>query len=287
MYVAPYKDRVIHQVLNDALLPILTRSFTKDTYATIKGRGPHLAMRAVRAAIQKIEQPYCLKMDVRKFYPSVNGAILKELLRRKIKCERTLWLADTVIDSAQGLPIGNLTSQLLGNFYLTELDHIMREQWGVKHYFRYCDDLVVIDPSKEFLHQVRIKTEDYLREHRGLHIKPSKQVFPVDSRGVDFLGVRFFTTHTLLRDSTKRRITRKLKYMNSHPATPEYEDAYWASVYGITKHCDTSNLIKTWRDEYRHYFSRLQYREAARLAKSKTLRGDRAVEIKLRPPSED
>lgn len=285
IYVAPYPDRIIHQLLNDALSPILSSSFTADTYATIKGRGPHMAMRRVREAIDATDNPYCLKMDVRKFYPSVDGEILKRLIGRKVKCKDTLWLANAVIDSAKGLPIGNLTSQLLGNFYLTELDHLMRERWGVKRYFRYCDDLVVIDSDKAFLQEIGQKTVDYLKKERGLHIKPNKQVYPVDARGVDFLGVRFFTTHTLLRDTTKRRITRKLRYMNNHPYTPAYEEAYWSAVNGITKHCDTAHLLKTWKDEFRHYFSRLQLRKATRLTQSKTRRVRRPLAIKLQSPA--
>jgi len=91
----------------------------------------------------EVETKYCLKLDVRKFYPSVDHAILKRIIRRKIKDNKLLSLLDNIIDSAKGVPIGNYLSQYFGNLYLSRFDHWMKETNGVKYYHRYCDDIVI------------------------------------------------------------------------------------------------------------------------------------------------
>src|SRR5690606_12549309 len=119
---------------------------------------------------------YCLKMDVKKFYPSINNAILKRMFRNKIKGKNCLWLIDTIIDSNEGQPIGYYTSQWFANFFLEELDHLIKEKLGVKYYIRYVDDLVLLGPNKKKLHKVRNVVEQYLHSI-GLRIKENWQVF--------------------------------------------------------------------------------------------------------------
>lgn len=134
VYRLPYfPDRITHHAVMNILEPIFVSTFTADTYSCIKGRGIHAAVRNLRGALR--DEPktrYCLKIDIKKFYPNINHDILKSLLRRKFKDKDLLWLLDEIIDSADGLPIGNYLSQYLANFYLTYFDHWIKEKWMLK-----------------------------------------------------------------------------------------------------------------------------------------------------------
>lgn len=232
-----YPDRVVHHAIVQVLQPIWMRLFIRDTYSTIPGRGIHDGLRRVKAALKNVEDTrYCLKLDVRKYYPSVDHDILKVLLARKIKDARLMQLLEEIIDSAPGLPIGNYISQWFGNVYLAYFDHFVKEELGCKCYFRYADDLVFLGPDKERLWGVYGAVKSYLNNQLNLEIKGNWQLFPVAIRGIDFLGYRFYHTHTLVRKSIVQNFKRKIK---GHRADIHTESSYW----GWFKHADTHNLI--------------------------------------------
>ena len=179
---------------------------------------------------------YCLKLDITKFYPSVNHDILKALLRRKFKDAKLLALLEEIINSAEGLPIGNYLSQYMANFYLSYFDHWIKETKAVKYYYRYADDLVFLHHDKEYLHQLLTEIKHYLYNNLHLHVKGNHQVFPVASRGIDFVGYKFYHTHTRLRKGIKKNFARMLaKNKNSKSI---------ASYNGWAKHCNSKHLIK-------------------------------------------
>lgn len=230
-----YPDRITHHAIMNILEPIFVRCFTNDTYSCIKGKGIHAAANGVKQALKDVANTtYCLKLDIKKFYPNIDHQILKQLLRRKIKDEDLLWLLDEIIDSADGVPIGNYLSQYFANFYLTYFDHWIKEQKQVKYYFRYADDLVILSPSKNELHQLLDEIKYYLSSKLKLTVKSNYQVFPVQARGIDFVGYKMFHTHTLLRKSIKQRFARMLKH-NKNKASI-------ASYMGWVKHCNSINL---------------------------------------------
>lgn len=239
IYSLPYyPDRIVQHAIMNVLEPVFVSYFTADTYSCIKGRGIHLAARNVKKALRDTEATrYCLKLDIRKFYPSVDHGVLKSQLRRKFKDIRLLQLLDNIIDSAPGLPIGNYLSQYFANFYLTGFDHWIKEVQGVQHYFRYADDVVILSGSKEELHGLLADIRQYLLTKLNLHVKHNYQVFPVASRGIDFLGYKFYHTHTLMRKSIKQRFAREVAGQN-RPASV-------ASYAGWAKHCNSRNLLKT------------------------------------------
>lgn len=232
-----FPDRIFHHAVMNVLEPIFVANFTADTYSCIKGKGIHAAANAVKAALKdKANTTYCLKLDITKFYPTVDHAILKQLLQRKFKDAKLLALLFEIIDSAEGLPIGNYLSQYLANFYLSYFDHWMKEQRKVKYYFRYADDLVILHSSKHELHQLLIDIKEYLHSNLKLQVKGNHQVFPVAARGIDFLGYVFFPTHIKLRKSIKKNFARKL--------AKNCAKASIASYNGWIKHCNGKHLKK-------------------------------------------
>lgn len=188
---------------------------------------------------------YCLKIDVRKFYPSINHDVMKTIVRRKIKDKRLLALLDEIIESVPtGVPIGNYLSQYFANLFLAYFDHWLKEEKRVKHYFRYADDMVIFADNKEYLHALLHDIRAYLYGLK-LHVKRNYQVFPVDKRGVDFLGYVFFHTHTLLRKSIKQKLCRRVAHLNKRKTKPT-KDQYKQQIcswWGWCKYCNSVNLI--------------------------------------------
>lgn len=238
VYRLPYfPDRITHHAIMNVMEPLFTRWFTNDSYSSIKGKGIHNAAENLKEALQdKDNTTYCLKLDIVKFYPNVNHEILKQLLRKKIKDQDLLWLLDEIIESSEGLPIGNYLSQYFANFYLTYFDHWIKEDLKIKYYFRYADDIIILSKSKSHLHEVRALIKQYLNDNLKLQIKDNYQVFPVEARGIDFVGYVFFHTHVLLRKSIKKRFAKAVSRNASQQTIAAYN--------GWTKHCNSKNLIK-------------------------------------------
>lgn len=232
-----FPDRITHHAVMNVLEPIFVSTFTADTYSCIKKRGIHAAARRLKQALRDTDETrYCLKLDVKKFYPSVDHEILKGLIRRKIKDNDLLWLLDEIIDSTDGLPIGNYLSQYLANFYLTYFDHWLKEDRKVKYYFRYADDMVILSGSKPYLHRLLGDIKNYLQVNLRLTVKDNYQVFPVDSRGIDFVGYVFRHTHVLMRKSIKKNFARMLSKNRNAQSIASYK--------GWAKHCNSKNLLK-------------------------------------------
>ena len=227
-----FPDRITHHAIMNILGPIFTSTFTADTYSCIKGKGIHAAASNVKKALKDFAgTTYCLKLDIKKFYPSVNHEILKSLLHRKFKDANLHWLLGEIIDSAEGLPIGNYLSQYFANFYLTYFDHWLKEDKGVKVYFRYADDMVVLAPIKSYLHQLLADISEYLVQKLKLQVKENYQVFPVEARGIDFVGYVFFHSYTLLRKSIKQNFARMLQSRKNKESIAAYN--------GWAKHCNS------------------------------------------------
>lgn len=208
-----FPDRITHHAILNILEPIFIATFTNNTYSCIKDRGVHKASFDLRKALKDVSgTKYCLKLDIKKFFPSIDNGILKIMLRRKFKDNDLLYLLDDIIDSHKGVPLGNYTSQFFGNFYLTYFDHWIKEELRVKYYFKYCDDMVFLSDSKEQLWDYFRAIKEYLEINLKLEIKGNYQVFPVEKRGIDWVGYKHYHTHTLIRKSIKKKyIKNKVK----------------------------------------------------------------------------
>lgn len=209
-----FPDRIIQWAIMLQIEPVFMETFCSHTCASIKGRGISKAIKLTRQYLKDVEgTKYCFKMDVSKFYPSIDHDILKAMIRRKFKDKRLLRLLDKIIDSGEGVtgvPIGSYLSQYLANFYLSYFDHWMKETLHLKYVVRYMDDVIVLAETKEELHQVQEAVEYYLNCELNLKLKPNYQIFPVDARGIDFVGFRFYHDKTLLRKSTCKKMKRKM-----------------------------------------------------------------------------
>lgn len=258
-----FPDRIVHHAIMNVLEPVFVSVFTADTYSCIKRRGIHGAMRNVKRALtDKVNTTYCLKVDIRKFYPSINHEILKALLRRKLKDNDLLWLLDEIIDSAPGVPIGNYLSQYFANFYLTYFDHWLKEVKGVRYYFRYADDLVILHSNKKHLHGLLAEMREYLQRELQLEIKGNYQVFPVADcptdrgRGIDFVGYVFYHSCTLLRKSIKQRFARMMAKNPNRQSLASYR--------GWTNHCNSFNLLKKLTHENGTIIQRTKHHHSTR-----------------------
>lgn len=229
-----YPDRIVHHAVMNILESIFVKIFTSDTYSCIKGRGIHSASEKIKLALKDVANTtYYLKIDIKKFYPSVNHDILKMLLRRKFKDKDLLWLLDNIIDSADGLPIGNYLSQYFANFYLTYFDHWIKESQLVTYYFRYADDMIFLSNSKKFLHELLFKIKQYLTDNLKLTLKKNYRIAPVKT-GIDILGYVFFPDRTRVRKIIKQNFARMLKYRPNKESISSY--------LGWLKHGNCINL---------------------------------------------
>ena len=272
IYKLPYfPDRIVQWALMQVIEPYLIKNFTKDTYSAIPGRGIHQAMKRLKKDLYNDPEgcKYCLKIDIRHYYQCVNHDILKAKFRRLFKDPNLLWLIDEIIDSistcevedlnqiwvgfedvdeATGIPIGNYLSQYCGNFYLSSFDHYLKEELGVKHFYRYMDDMTIFGPSKEWLWDVFNKLELYLNVHCRVYLKPNWQLFPTYIRGVDFVGYRFFYDYILLRKTTCKNMKKQLVKMQKKCSKGQLvnysEYCSYNSYKGWTKHCDSHRLEK-------------------------------------------
>lgn len=207
-----YPDQIIHWSLILVIEPILMRGMYQHNCGSVPGRGSSYGQKILRNALDNDYKgtKYCLKLDISKFYPSIDQQLLKNMFRRILKDQKTLGLIDAVIESAEsGLPIGNYTSQWFANFYLQDLDHFIKEKLNVQHYVRYVDDLVILGGNKKILHQVNLQIKSFL-EKKNLIIKKNWQVFLVRKRFIDFLGLKFYPGRTTLRKSNALRIRRRI-----------------------------------------------------------------------------
>lgn len=219
---APFKDRIIHHAIINVLEPVFERQFIYHTYACRKGKGTHAAARyAFKCAGHSA---YFLKLDVRKYFDSIDHTVLKSLLCMIIKDRRCLELLFSVIDSytschavpdsaSRGLPIGNLTSQFFANQYLSPLDHFILEQLKPKGYVRYMDDMVLFADSLAELKGAFMEVEGFCCEKLNFLLK--EPVFGKTIHGVPFLGWRITGRGIFLLGKTKLRMKKKLNQIQA------------------------------------------------------------------------
>lgn len=285
-------DYFPHRIVQHALLiqieDVLFKHFIRNTFASLPTRGIHDTFKRLDHDLKRYpnETKYCLKIDIKKFYPSINHEVLKKQFRRKFKDPDLLWLIDVLIDSlgdGKGIAIGSLFSQWAGNFNLSPFDHWLKEEKKVRFYYRYCDDLVILSDDKSKLHSLLREIKNYLKNNLDLDVKENHKVFPVDKQGIDFVGYRHFRKYVLLRKSTAKNLIRKMRNIKKkveRGGNFTYTDYCSINSYkGWLKWCNGYNLYKKWIKPLEKYQEEY-YREVIKgenFSKRKEYSGKRTV----------
>ncbi|MFA6524414.1 MAG: reverse transcriptase/maturase family protein [Candidatus Paceibacterota bacterium] len=232
-------DRILHHALYQKMYFFFDSKFISDSYSCRKWKGTHKGMNKFRDYFRKVSKNnsktcWVLKCDIKKFFASIDHNILKSILVKFIKDKDIIWLLDNIIDSfytsdtnsamaefvslSKGLPLGNLTSQLLVNIYMNEFDQFVKHKLKVKYYIRYADDFVILSQDKNYLENILEQMKEFLENELKLTMHPDKVFIKTIYSGVDFLGWVHFPKHRVLRNSTKKRMFRNLKN-NQKPNT--------------------------------------------------------------------
>ncbi len=250
-----YPDKIIHRALLLQLRPIWDKVFISGSYCGVRECGQFPAAQKVRRYIQEARKHgpvYCLKLDMRKFYPTIKHDVLKGIIRRSIKDKRILTILDAIVDSEDGIMLGSPISPYLANLYITPLCHWLKEKKGVKWLVNYADDFVIISNDKEFLHRLLADIEAYTNQNLRIEVKRNKQIFPVGldrsdkhGRGIDFLGFVFFLNETRIRKGIKRNLCRKIAKLRKAKNPISRKDFLQAIApwWGWLKYSDSQYLI--------------------------------------------
>lgn len=240
IHVLPfYPDRILQHAILQILEPIWKSTLISHTFQSIEGRGVHLCLKHVKKAVHQDGMRYCLQIDVRKFYPSINNDELKRTVRKKIKCKLTLDLIDKIIDGMEGVPIGNYLSQYLANVFLSDLDHKIKEVIRIKYYYRYCDDLILLSNDKAELHDCLRFIEAELNLI-GLELKGNYQIYEInDVRGVNCFGYTVHPDKVKLRRSIAQDFRNSLRESRLKGF---FSEDMITSYFGWFYHCDGAAL---------------------------------------------
>ena len=253
---APYRDRVVHHAIMNVLMPLMEKRLHPFCFACRQGKGTHAAARHVQ--MMAARNRYAWHADIRSFFPSIDHAILKTLVRRLIKDRRFVALLDRVIDCSndqdpveiyfpgdtlftpmerrRGLPIGNLTSQWLANWYLNGMDHLITSHLRHGCYARYCDDFVVMGDCKDQLKNLRNVVVAYLATLR-LRLHPKKDMISPVYAGITFVGYRIWPTRMKVRRITVRRFFNRLMWIRHNFETGALSrDEVRTRVHGFLGH---------------------------------------------------
>jgi len=248
IHKASVRDRLLHHAIHRKLYPYFDKKFISDSYSCRVGKGTHKALGqfrvfAYRVSKNHIKTCWVLKCDIRKFFASVDQKILMGVVARHIHDADTVWLINQVVSSfnsgtnGKGLPLGNLTSQLLVNVYMNEFDQFAKHKLKAKHYIRYADDFVFLSRDKEWLVSLIPRIANFLESNLALTLHPEKVYIKSFASGVDFLGWVHFPDHRVLRTATKRKMLRKIKKTNDTKETLQ-------SYLGLLSHGNTQKLQK-------------------------------------------
>lgn len=244
-----YPDRILHHAVMQVCEPIWLKILPHNTFSCIKGRGIDACAQHVEKIIYKhASSPclYCLKIDIRKYYPSIDHGVMKSIIRRKIKDKETLHLLDEIIDSTDGLAIGNYLSQSLANLYLAYFMHYVNEVLKVDA-AEYADDIVFFSDDKTTLHNVLNSVKNYIENDLKVRLKSNWQIFPIAhsrydkrGRGLDFVGYVFFRDCRLVRKRIKKNLCRHAAKLRRKGIAPTPQNT--AGWYGWLVHSDSKSL---------------------------------------------
>ncbi len=237
------RDRLLHHAVYRILYPYFDKKFISDSFSCRNDKGTHRALNRFERFIRMVSKNntktcWILKCDIKKFFASVDQFTLIKILGEHIQDENTINLLKEIIFSfkSNGLPLGNLTSQLFANVYLNELDQFVKHKLKIKHYIRYADDFVFLSRDKNLLKNLIPQIQNFLQDELKLTLHPDKIFIKTIYSGVDFLGWINFEDHRTLRTKTKNRIFQRIK---NNPSI-EISNSY----LGLLKHGNTHKVAE-------------------------------------------
>jgi len=247
-----YPDRIAQWAVCIVIEDKVNSKLVDQTHGSRKGHGIHSAKGDIQKYLGINERyAYCLSIDVTQFFASIPKDRMKQRVREVIKDKEVIWFLDTVIDGYpnSGIAIGDRVSPMLANMYLSPLDHWLKEVRHVHGYSAYMDDRRILGFSKPWLHQIRREIADYLQTI-GLEMKDDWQIFPIDKRGIAYVGYRVYSKdHVRLLKKSVKRIKRQCARMNSKLDRGEPLDKHdygvIASYKGMLKWCNGWHLYET------------------------------------------
>jgi RNA-directed DNA polymerase len=247
IHKAAVRDRLLHHAIYRKLYPFFDKTFIADSYSCRINKGTHKAVNRFREFTHKTSKNntktcWVLKCDIRKFFASIDHQILMAILEKYIPDKGILWLLEKVIDSFYsvkpgiGLPLGNLTSQLLVNIYMNEFDQFIKHKLKVKYYIRYADDFIILSNNRNQLESLVVPIRNFLETRLKLKLHPQKIFIKTLASGVDYLGWVNFTDYQVLRTVTKRRMFKRIRQNNAKETLDSY--------LGLLKHGNANKLKK-------------------------------------------
>lgn len=246
IHKASVRDRLLHHALHRKLSPFFAQTFIADSNSCQTGKGTHRALYRFRKFIGIVSENntrmvWVLKCDIKKFFANIDHSILLEMTAKYIPDKDILNLISVIVRSFHsstfgvGLPLGNLTSQLLVNIYMNEFDQFMKHQLKAKHYLRYADDFAVLSADKVYLESILPQMQDFLGSRLKLSMHPNKISIETVASGGDFLGWVHFPDHQVLRTTTKKRMFRNIKSKDGKEETVQ-------SYLGLISHGNSWKL---------------------------------------------
>lgn len=266
-----YPDRIIQWAIMLQIEQYFVKTLCYHSCASIPNAGNarvHKLMNKYRAIY---DYDYYLDIDIRKFYPNVDRDILKHQLERKFKDKDLLWLLFQIIDSSpydenslkdgftRGVPIGSYLSQYLANFYISPLDHWLKEEKHCKVMIRYMDNIIIGGNDKEELHKLKNEIEVFIWENLHLKLKDNWQVYPIAVRPVDFIGYCYKKDRTRLRHETCQRFKKLCYQIKRQNYCTKHQSRSLGSYLGVLKWCDGMNLWNTYYDMIKPIVQRCGY----------------------------
>lgn len=270
IHKAEVRDRIVHHLLYKYLYELFDPTFIHDSYSCRLNKGTHKAVKRLEkftriVAKNYVRECWALKLDIKKFFASVDHQILKNLLRRKAVNQDILWLLDQVTNSfsscfsrlqgsagsrvspceAKGIPLGNLTSQIFANIYLNGLDQFIKHRLKIKYYLRYADDFIILSGDKDTLRRNIVLIAEFLENNLKLKLHSQKIVLRKLDWGIDFLGYIILPHYILPRTKTKRRILKKLKAKMDLPNFNQSLQSY----LGYLNHADSYKLTQQLKNQ--------------------------------------
>lgn len=248
IHKASVRDRLLHHAIYSILKPYFDKKFIYDCYSSRDLKGTHRAMNRFRYFAGKVSNNHTktcwvLKCDIKKFFANIDHKILLGIFQKHVKDEDINLLVEEIVFSfnvkeEKGLPLGNLTSQILVNVYMNEFDQFMKHELKVKYYIRYADDFVILSDNKEYLEKLLININSFLNSKLKLELHPDKVFIKTYASGIDFLGWVHFTDHRTLRASTKRRAIKGVIGCDTDSNTSQ-------SYLGLLKHGNGKKIAKS------------------------------------------